>query len=238
MTLLIILNIGALPTARIATLGGRNSLVRCPAFIQALINHPRREAELFRSLDYGHLCASEQVDGVGPFVAGLHLRGRPPAIFGRIGSVIVDAVKAVFGPRPHSHVRKKIFKAIIPPLANCDAPPPIIGPITSACGFTAPAHFRPALVSRRIGKAMPSVSVAGLLASLNAQATAASRHSPTQRRAKNFSLYAAITSAKRTVPSASNYRPSSETCSNWVRVKSHLLTISHGNMFSSREYVL
>lgn len=79
---------------------------------------PRRNRKRF---------ATVRDQAIRPSIALLLDPRGPTAILGRVGSVIVDAIKGEFRPRPRPHVGIEVRKAILPPLTDRNAAATIIG---------------------------------------------------------------------------------------------------------------
>src|SRR3954468_21596628 len=83
-----------------------------------------------------------------PAVAGLLGSGGPPAIFGRIAPVIVDAVEAVSRRGPPAHVGEKGLIAGAPAITYGDAAPAVRSVMLAIGVFAAINGVRPSPIFR------------------------------------------------------------------------------------------
>lgn len=126
--------------------------------VQPSINDVVRDTERGCPVHDGHRPAvMSQVAIVAPVPALLGLC-RPPTIIGAVGAVVVNPVDAVLrrGARPHVGIERG---EVVPPLADRDAPPAIVGVCLEARITAASPHATPRAV---LGRADHLVIVAAL----------------------------------------------------------------------------
>lgn len=104
---------------------------------------------------YGH-------KSIARHISSLCFLSSPPAVFGRIAFIIINAVQRVLGRRLISHICKKIrksFERVIPSLANLYSSPtvPFISSVISIIAAT--THISPRIINRPFIAHRPTMSV-------------------------------------------------------------------------------
>jgi len=106
--------------------------------------------------------------------------GCPFAIVGRIASFVIDAFKCKAG-RLLAHVREKVFKAVQPAIAHCDAAHLVVKEIFLAVRIVATRfHFRPRAERRTPSARSMTMRTGQLLHDVNQKASARPRVAASQ----------------------------------------------------------